>query len=62
MPPRFKAGESVEFHPATRLPVPRGPYVVTAVLPESDGEFHYRIKHPKEAHERSARESELDIP
>jgi hypothetical protein len=32
---------------------------VTKRLPEKDGEFQYRIKHPTEPHERLARESEL---
>jgi two-component sensor histidine kinase len=32
---------------------------VTAALPESDGEFQYRIKSIAETHERLARESEL---
>jgi hypothetical protein len=33
--------------------------VVTAKLPERDGEFEYHIKRIKELHERTARESEL---
>ena len=46
-----------------RLPVgytpPPGIYVVTAKLPEQDGEFEYHIKHTSELHERIALESEL---
>ena len=38
---------------------PRGAYVVTAKLPEREGEFEYRIRHMSEQHERMARESEL---
>jgi hypothetical protein len=38
---------------------PPGIYVVTAKLPERDGEFEYHIKHTSELHERIARESEL---
>ena len=34
-------------------------YIVTAKLPERDGEFEYHIKHTGERHERIARESEL---
>jgi hypothetical protein len=34
-------------------------YVVTAKLPEQDGEFEYHIKHTSELHERIAKESEL---
>jgi hypothetical protein len=33
---------------------------VTTQLPAQGGEFQYRIKHPKEPHERVARESELN--
>jgi hypothetical protein len=36
-----------------------GVYVVTAKLPERDGEFEYRIRSTAEQHERMARESEL---
>jgi hypothetical protein len=38
---------------------PPGVYVVTAKLPERDGEFEYHIKHTSELHERIAKESEL---
>jgi hypothetical protein len=34
--------------------------VISAVLPERDGEFQYHI--PSEAHERAVRESELVEP
>jgi hypothetical protein len=33
--------------------------VVTAKLPERDGEFEYHIKHSSELHERIAKEGEL---
>jgi hypothetical protein len=33
--------------------------VVTAKLPEQDGEFEYHIKHTRELYERIAKESEL---
>jgi hypothetical protein len=36
-----------------------GIYLVTAKLPERDGEFEYHIKHTSELLERIARESEL---
>jgi hypothetical protein len=38
---------------------PPGIYLVTAKLPERDGEFEYHIKHTSELYERIARESEL---
>jgi hypothetical protein len=58
MPHKFNLGQAVEYHPR-RLYAPRGVYVVTAKLPERDGEFEYHIKHISEPHERLARESEL---
>ena len=43
-------------------PAPQGVYTITARLPQSDdGQFEYRIKHPSEAHERIAKESELKV-
>jgi hypothetical protein len=45
--------------PPPGLYAPIAGYVVTAALPERNDEFEYRIKHPNEAHERIARESEL---
>jgi hypothetical protein len=59
MPRRFILGQSVEYTPPGRLYAPPGIYVVTAKLPERDGEFEYHIKHTKELHDRIARESEL---
>jgi hypothetical protein len=59
MPHKFNLGQAVEYHPPGRHYAPRGVYVVTAKLPERDGEFEYHIKHISEPHERIARESEL---
>jgi hypothetical protein len=36
-----------------------GAYFVTAELPESEGEFEYRIRNMNEQHERISQESEL---
>jgi hypothetical protein len=47
------------LHATRRLYAPPGIYVVTAKLPEREGEFEYHIKHTSELHERIARESEL---
>jgi hypothetical protein len=54
---KFHMGQTVEYRAARYTP--RGAYVVTAKLPEQDGEYEYRIKNLAEAHERRARESEL---
>ena len=59
MPHKFILGQAVEYHPPGRHYAPRGIYVVTATLPERDGEFEYHIKHTKELYGRIARESEL---
>jgi hypothetical protein len=58
MPPKFMLGQTVEYRSRGRH-APSGIYVVTAKLPERDGEFEYHIKHTSELHERIARESEL---
>jgi hypothetical protein len=55
---RFKIGQAVEYR-ASRGIYARGPYVVTAALPERDGEFEYRIRSTNEPYERTAKESEL---
>ena len=56
---KFHLGQAVEFNPPRGIFAPRGPYVVTAKLPERDGTFEYRIRSVSETHERLARESEL---
>ena len=53
---KFYFGQSVEYLGKYAL---RGPYVVTAKLPERDGELGYHIRHPTEPHERTATESDL---
>lgn len=55
---KFRVGQAVEFL-SGRAYAPRGVYEVAACLPERDGEFEYRIKHPAEEHQRIAREGEL---
>ena len=59
MPHKFILGQAVEYHSPRGLFAPPGIYVVTAKLPERDGEFEYHIKHINELHERIAKESEL---
>ena len=60
---RFRIGQSVNYRPASRgQDAPRGVYEITARLPQGDdGQFEYRIKHSGEAHERIAKESELNL-
>jgi hypothetical protein len=59
MPHKFILGQAVEYRAPPRLYAPPGIYVMTAKLPERDGEFEYHIKHTSELHERIAKESEL---
>jgi hypothetical protein len=59
MPHKFILGQAVEYYAPRGLHAPPGFYVVTAKLPERDGEFEYRIQHIGELFERTARESQL---
>ncbi len=56
---KFRIGQLVQLAPASSRNVPGGSYEVTKRLPESSGEFEYRIKSVNEPHERVVRESEL---
>jgi hypothetical protein len=56
---KFRIGQLVQLAPAISRNVPGGTYEVTKQLPESRGEFEYRIKSVNEPHERIVRESEL---
>jgi hypothetical protein len=58
---KFAVGQIVHFRPSVRDRHGSGLYLVSVQLPERGGEFQYRIKHPKELHERIARESELNV-
>ena len=55
---KFRIGQLVQLAPESRN-VPGGSYEVVKKLPESRGEFEYRIKSMNEPHERVVRESEL---
>jgi hypothetical protein len=57
---KFHLGQAVTYHPRQGTWAPRGAYVVTAKLPERNGEFEYRIRSAIEENERMARESELE--
>ena len=54
---KFHIGQIVQLsHSITR---PGGVYEVTKRLPQSAGEYEYRVKSINEPHERVVRESEL---
>jgi len=57
---KFHIGETVQFLPPISRYASGGVYVVTKRLPESAGEYEYRIKSINELHERVVRESELE--
>jgi hypothetical protein len=58
----FQVGQMVAYRKASGPYAPPGTYIVTAHLPESDGEPQYRIKHSSEGYERHAQESDLSLP
>jgi hypothetical protein len=59
MPHKFKVGQAVEYHPPRWVWAPPGTYLITAKLPERNGEFEYHIRSVREQHERVAWESDL---
>jgi hypothetical protein len=54
-----RAGEIVHLSPFISRNVTGGSYEVIKQLPETSGEFQYRIKGTNEPHEHVVRESEL---
>jgi hypothetical protein len=56
---KFHLGQTVAYNPQKGIWAARSVYIVTAKLPERDGEFEYRIRSALEEHERLVRESEL---
>jgi hypothetical protein len=58
---KFHLGQAVAYRVSRGLYAASGAYVVTAKLPERDGEYEYRIRNVAEAHERMARESQLEV-
>jgi hypothetical protein len=57
---KFHLGQAVAYRLSRGLYAASGPYVVTAKLPECDGEYEYRIRNLAEANEGMARESQLE--
>jgi hypothetical protein len=56
---KFYPGQAVAYQPSRGTHVPSGTWVVTAKLPERNGECYYRIHHAIEEQERIAREGDL---
>ena len=58
---RYQVGQTVLFSAnGTSRPAPTGSYRVIRLLPSDGDDYQYRIKHPGEAFERVAKESQLD--
>jgi hypothetical protein len=57
---KFHIAETVQLLPPISRHASGGVYVVTKKLPESAGEYEYRVKSINEPHERLVRESELE--
>jgi hypothetical protein len=56
---KFYLGQAVPYRAARGLYAASGAYVVTAKLAERHSEYKYRIRNLAEAHERTARQSDL---
>jgi hypothetical protein len=56
---KYRIDQIVQLIPSISRNVFAGAYEVTKQLPESGGEFEYRIKSMNERHDRVVRESEL---
>jgi hypothetical protein len=58
---KFQVGQSVYFTSSSfGRPAAAGTYKVIRLLPSDGDDYQYRIKHPGEAFERVAKESQLD--
>jgi hypothetical protein len=56
---RFKVGQTVSYIPHFGAGA-KSTYKIIQLLPPEGGDFQYRIKSADEAHERVAKESQLD--
>jgi hypothetical protein len=57
---RFKVGQTVSYIPHFGAGAAKSTYKIIQLLPPEGGDFRYRIKSADEAHERVAKESQLD--
>ncbi len=58
---RFRIGQKVQFSGGYPFRMAaQGTYEIIRQLPDSAGEFHYRIKSSRELHERVVKESDLE--
>jgi hypothetical protein len=57
---RFKVGQTVSYIPHFGAGAAKSTYKIIQLLPPEGGDFQYRIKSADEAHERVAKESQLD--
>ena len=57
---KFRVGQIVQLLRSSSRNLPGGVFKITKQLPESAGEYEYRVKSINEPHERVVRESELE--
>ena len=57
---RFEVGQTVSYIPHFGAGAAKSTYKIIQLLPPEGGDFQYRIKSADEAHERVAKESQLD--
>lgn len=59
---RYKIGQSVRYNAnVARRYGSSASFKIVRLLPLQDGYLQYRIKSPSEAHERTAKENELNL-
>ena len=58
---KFRVGQAVDYHPPRGIDAPHRSYLIAALLPERDGEFHYHIRHPSEVHVRIVSKSQMNL-
>jgi hypothetical protein len=57
---RFQIGQTViAFRGESLIPIPRGPYVITRLLPFVGRDPHYRVKSEVDGHERALLEPQM---
>lgn len=56
---KFRISQTLFIPPSLSQNLPGGAYIITKKLPESNGEFEYRVKSANEPYERVVRESRL---
>jgi hypothetical protein len=56
---KYKIGQPVGYRSRRKPYAPQGTFIVTALLPERDGAFEYRIRHQDDGRDHVVTEDEL---